>query len=644
MGGLTPLQQHMQRQLQQHTRSQMDWDGSDYYERAAPAPARKKPRRERTERQREDWQMLEQQSDSQGFGSAILEPVSEAIVAVPKAYIAKVIGKGGSQVCVIREKSGAQIDARQQTTDPCNVKVIGTEEAIEKARDMIWDLVELASLRPGIILDIPRAKIGKVIGIRGAQINEIQVTTGAKVDVDKDCDPCKVTIGGDPDKVEHARRVILTLAMEAADGESEYLDLPKGAAGAVLGVQGARLRELQAQSGARIDVDKTQPSVCRVRIAGDAVQIAHAKDLVLLAVETPRPRGALVPPLEQETPTGTPGEAPAPAPGTDIVRLPDGAAGKIIGRGGTTIQALQAESGARIWVDCETGEARLQGRPECVEHARYLVEALLVEGAAIPGGPAALLGEGPPPAAAPSLYSVCPEDTQQPQHFVGFGAAQGMQSVDDMQAHAESDIAGMEDPEGGGTTDLDVWATPWDIEDEEGCDHIASVLAGQKKIPDENDVDGVWGSFEDTARASRGLVAKKEEADAELWGLPADSPWRPPGADWPGAKQEFQAEAPRVASMPCPRPRPFQAPRRVLPAVKVNVKEVKEEQEHWRPPAPHVVRPVVLPGRVVPRPTTVGQRPFGPPVKMEQHDVRPPAFMPPRAPVVVRGRHSGTYW
>lgn len=301
------------------------------------------------------------------------------IIEVPKKYIAKIIGKKGAQIRQIRDETGAHVDARDQTADPCQVKVLGTSDSIEAARKKIAEIIEASAHKPGIVLEIPRAKIGKVIGIRGAQIHEIQTITGAKVDVDKDVDPCKVTIGGDELQIAHAERVILTLAMEAADQESEYLDLPAAVSGAVLGVKGARLMELQAASGARIDVDKTRPAMCRVRIAGSPDQIEVAKQLVLLATEAPRPPEATVaPPLEGTTEIDESGVGVGPS-ATVVVDLPQGMSGKIIGRSGSTIQSIQGESGARVWVDCEASHARISGQPGAVEHAKLLVQALVDE-------------------------------------------------------------------------------------------------------------------------------------------------------------------------------------------------------------------------------------------------------------------------
>merc|ERR1719159_2221555 len=116
-------------------------------------------------------------------------------------------------------------------------------------------------------VEIPKAKIGMVIGLKGAQVNEIQMQTGTKIDVDFECDPCRCYIKGEADNCERAKRVLLTIAMQIEDDRSEYLDLPKTASGALIGAQGSRVREFQEQSGARIDVDKTG-SRCRVRLSG----------------------------------------------------------------------------------------------------------------------------------------------------------------------------------------------------------------------------------------------------------------------------------------------------------------------------------------------------------------------------------------
>merc|ERR1712217_775493 len=133
-------------------------------------------------------------------------------------------------------------------------------------------------------VEIPKAKFGMGIGLKGAQVNEIQMQTGTKIDVDFECDPCRCYIKGEPNNVERAKQVLLTIAMQIEDDRSEYLDLPKTASGALIGAQGSRVREFQEASGARIDVDKTGAR-CRVRLSGTADQVANAKALILHEVE-----------------------------------------------------------------------------------------------------------------------------------------------------------------------------------------------------------------------------------------------------------------------------------------------------------------------------------------------------------------------
>jgi len=231
-----------------------------------------------------------------------LEPAVEELVPVPKQLLGKVIGKQAQTIIEIRERSGAfKVDARDQSSDPCMVKVAGTAEAVQKAKDIIKELMESARNKHvgSDYVEIPRAKIGMVIGLKGAQMNEIQLQTGTKIDVDFEADPCKCYIKGPPDNVDHAKKVLLTIAMQIEDGSSEYIDLPKSASGALIGVQGSRVREFQEQSGARIDVDKTG-SRCRVRISGTSLQVAKAKQLIMQEVEhiIAQPRTLPPPPSE----------------------------------------------------------------------------------------------------------------------------------------------------------------------------------------------------------------------------------------------------------------------------------------------------------------------------------------------------------
>jgi len=216
-----------------------------------------------------------------------LEPSVEEEVAVPKALLGKVIGKQAQTIIEIREKSGAfKVDARDQTSDPCMVKIAGTAEAVRKARALIMELVDSTKAKhiSSHYVEIPKSKIGMVIGLKGAQVNEIQGETNTKIDVEFDSDPCKCYIKGELPNVERAKKILLTIAMQIEDEASEYLDFPKTVSGALIGAQGSRVRDFQEQSGARIDIDKSGDR-CKVRLTGTKEAVSIAKHLIMAELE-----------------------------------------------------------------------------------------------------------------------------------------------------------------------------------------------------------------------------------------------------------------------------------------------------------------------------------------------------------------------
>eukprot|EP00933_Yihiella_yeosuensis_P016242 TRINITY_DN13957_c0_g1_i1.p1 TRINITY_DN13957_c0_g1~~TRINITY_DN13957_c0_g1_i1.p1 ORF type:complete len:571 (+),score=150.61 TRINITY_DN13957_c0_g1_i1:88-1800(+) len=220
-----------------------------------------------------------------------LEPSIEEIVPVPKALLGKVIGKQAQTIIEIREKSGAfKVDARDQSSDPCQVKVAGTAQAVAKAKALILEMIDTTKSKHSFsdFVEIPRSKIGMVIGLKGSQVNDIQGQTNTKIDVEFDGDPCKVYIKGEPLDVDRAKKVLLTIAMQIEDDASEYMEFPKTVSGALIGAAGSRVRDFQEQSGARIDIDKSGTK-CKVRLTGTKEAVSIAKHLVLSEVEKTLP-------------------------------------------------------------------------------------------------------------------------------------------------------------------------------------------------------------------------------------------------------------------------------------------------------------------------------------------------------------------
>merc|ERR1719414_2601420 len=106
-------------------------------------------------------------------------------------------------------------------------------------------------------MEIPSRQIERVFGAKNEHIHRIGRQTGAQIDTDVTCDPCKVRIRGDRCSATMAKEMILTSTLEAIDEASDYLYFPRGAAGAILGPDGSWLSDLQQRSGdVRIDVEE----------------------------------------------------------------------------------------------------------------------------------------------------------------------------------------------------------------------------------------------------------------------------------------------------------------------------------------------------------------------------------------------------
>ncbi|CAJ1457919.1 unnamed protein product [Effrenium voratum] len=142
----------------------------------------------------------------------------EEIVEVPRSAMARVIGKKGRTIAEVRSKSGAwKVDARDQSKDPCEVKLQGPPEAVQKAKELIHELLKPLSERHAgaQFVDISQGQIGKIIGAKGARVQEIELQTGVKIDVDYSCAPCRAYLMGSDSEVRVAKRLLLEIANEA---------------------------------------------------------------------------------------------------------------------------------------------------------------------------------------------------------------------------------------------------------------------------------------------------------------------------------------------------------------------------------------------------------------------------------------------
>ncbi|KAL6556667.1 hypothetical protein OROGR_005955 [Orobanche gracilis] len=157
-------------------------------------------------------------------------------------------------------------------------------------------------------VEIPNVRVGVIIGKGGETIKYLQMQSGAKIQVtrDMDADPNSSTraveLMGTPDQISKAEELINDVLSEAATGgsgiasrrltgqtsgaEQFVMKVPNNKVGLVIGKGGETIKNMQARTGARIQViplhlppgDMSKERT--VQIDGTSEQIEAAKQLV----------------------------------------------------------------------------------------------------------------------------------------------------------------------------------------------------------------------------------------------------------------------------------------------------------------------------------------------------------------------------
>ncbi|KAK4422236.1 Far upstream element-binding protein 2 [Sesamum alatum] len=161
---------------------------------------------------------------------------------------------------------------------------------------------------PSKKIEIPNGRVGVIIGKGGETIKYLQLQSGAKIQVtrDMDADPNSTTRGvelmGTPDQIAKAEQLINDVLSEAEAGgsgivsrrltgqqsgsEQFVMKIPNNKVGLVIGKGGETIKNMQARTGARIQViplhlppgDMSKERT--VQIDGTSEQIEAAKQLV----------------------------------------------------------------------------------------------------------------------------------------------------------------------------------------------------------------------------------------------------------------------------------------------------------------------------------------------------------------------------
>lgn len=122
---------------------------------------------------------------------------------------------------------------------------------------------------------VPGAKVGLIIGKGGETIKQLQEKTGAKMVIIQDGPGQEMEkplrISGDPQKVEHAKKLVYDLIADKGDGhqgghqgggrpnnnfgsggDQVEIFVPKAAVGVIIGKGGDMIKKIQGETGCKL--------------------------------------------------------------------------------------------------------------------------------------------------------------------------------------------------------------------------------------------------------------------------------------------------------------------------------------------------------------------------------------------------------
>jgi rRNA processing protein Krr1/Pno1 len=256
-------------------------------------------------------------------------------IIIPASYVGWLKGRQGAMIRDIEGKSGAQINIDQETKElgHCTVNIMGGEEEKKKAYGLVVGEVmkvadqhgatgDVASLGLKEVIQIDASFIGWVKGPRGKVVQDISRRSNTRVDVEQPGNNptlAFVKVYGTHEGVSQAKELIAFeiakvspetataitgqtydnvtphhamapsapsasssghAALGGFSGPAGAIVIPATYVGWVKGRSGAMVRDIEARSGASIDVDQSTIDMghCTVNINGpneQAKKIAH---------------------------------------------------------------------------------------------------------------------------------------------------------------------------------------------------------------------------------------------------------------------------------------------------------------------------------------------------------------------------------
>lgn len=307
------------------------------------------------------------------------ESLSVAIL-VPADFIARVIGKAGNGLKQIRECSGCRVLVQEAGSDRSatrRVDLCGSPLSIGMGVGSVLHVMSQGQGPIEAVLLIPNAATGAVIGKGGDNLRRLREATGVRIQVEREPVTNTTTgeqermmnVSGDPASIGQGLGMALgasgPMSMMMASGggglpgggmtptpglgmqpevhavneDPEVIQvhvvIPGKLTGAIVGKEGATIKQLASQAGCKMSVTtRTASSDRRVICIGGYQQISIAQQLLDKQVQQASGEAGIDPNSVSTV--------------TAIFWVPKEVSGAIIGKGGATLGHIREQCGVKV--------------------------------------------------------------------------------------------------------------------------------------------------------------------------------------------------------------------------------------------------------------------------------------------------------
>mmetsp|Transcript_62335 Transcript_62335/g.115704 ORF Transcript_62335/g.115704 Transcript_62335/m.115704 type:complete len:501 (+) Transcript_62335:117-1619(+) len=210
-----------------------------------------------------------------GSSAPMNQPQTSLSFEIPAKRVKDILGVKGTNIKALKQLSRITKIDLQDRSDPATVTVHGTQDACEKAKHMVLSIAAGDQSVIGNIvetIDVDQRLVSKLIGAKGAAINQIKDASGCYLEVREtgNGQPPRVIMTGPRDAVERAKDLVMRFLIEQTQAVNQQAAVATAAAGL------AGLPGLGADSLAALGIDAQAQLQAQLLLQAQLAQLAQA--------------------------------------------------------------------------------------------------------------------------------------------------------------------------------------------------------------------------------------------------------------------------------------------------------------------------------------------------------------------------------